>query len=285
MADLADRISELPPGASEIGPGFVDKYGTAFDATKHCRALHPTSRRLMPKGGRKPKSAEPSSSITSTLPANTAPEASANSSPSRPGSPGADPTAALGAEMAATMPEVTVTPTAAETAAASSNAKNGADPVGGSFIPTDEPEAAEKSTATDARAELMEDAKSSAEDNAEVACQTLYSLTGLVTGQTKEARPDSSEHAALRRTLAAYFRARGWVAVGTIAVVVSLFAYFIRTAQKDETAKVARDWWTRLWRTKAPPVPADRAENDAGGSGSASPAAAAPSHSRVIVVD
>lgn len=85
----------------------------------------------------------------------------------------------------------------------------------------------------------------SAEDSAEVACRAVYTALGFATGAPEEAIPTPAEHKNMQAMTAAYFRARGWVFAGGVAVCVALLAYLLRTVNRPKTHAKVRSWFSR----------------------------------------
>lgn len=86
---------------------------------------------------------------------------------------------------------------------------------------------------------------SSAEDSAEVACRAVYTVLGLATGAPEEALPTPAEHKNMQAMAAAYFRSRGWVFAGGVAVCIALLAYLLRTVNKPKTSQQVKRWFGR----------------------------------------
>lgn len=86
-----------------------------------------------------------------------------------------------------------------------------------------------------------------ADDAAEVTVSGLCAVTGLLTGEPDEARMKGGDHANLSKTVATYYRSRGWHLTGGLALAVALLAYLIRTARQPKTEKKLGNWWTN-WK-------------------------------------
>lgn len=220
-----DGVSAPVPGVS------TDAAGVPFDEARHLPRTNARTRRWMPR---------PPRGVAKRR-ANAAP---AGSSPAN----GASTPAA----------EVVAPPTIAPGAPAPWTAEEHATAAeGGGAIPPapGSPEALAQGGAA-APLDPATDAQSSPEANAEVACEVLYTATGLATGVPKEARPSPAEHAAMRRATAAYFTARGWTAVGGWAILIMVVAYLLRVFQKEGSQAKLSAWWDSLTATKgAPPAP------------------------------
>jgi hypothetical protein len=83
----------------------------------------------------------------------------------------------------------------------------------------------------------------SADDSAEVACRALYNVLGFATDAPEEAMPTPAEHKNMQSMTAAYFRSRGWVFAGGVAVCIALLAYLLRTANRPKTRARVRGWF------------------------------------------
>jgi hypothetical protein len=92
----------------------------------------------------------------------------------------------------------------------------------------------------------------SADDSAEVACRAVYTAIGFATNAPEEATPTPAEHKNMQAMVAAYFRSRGWLFAGGVAVCIALLAYLLRTANKPKTREAVRGWFSRSKPTPAP---------------------------------
>lgn len=104
--------------------------------------------------------------------------------------------------------------------------------------------------------------KADADDAAEVATQAIYLATGVATGHPDEARLRPGDHANLRNTLAAYFRAKGWAVTGGLAVGLALAAYFLKVGNAPKTGDTLRARFT-AWRESQRAATARRVSPDA----------------------
>lgn len=85
----------------------------------------------------------------------------------------------------------------------------------------------------------------SADDSAEVACRAIYTTLGFLTDAPEEATPTPAEHKNMQSMTAAYFRSRGWIFAGGVAVCIALLAYLLRLANKPKTREKVRGWFGR----------------------------------------
>jgi hypothetical protein len=108
--------------------------------------------------------------------------------------------------------------------------------------PAAPPAAAQETTRA---AEPAPELECNADDAAEVAANGIYLATGLATGEGEEARLKGSEHAQLKRTLAAYARSKGWHATGGLAVALALVAYVLVVLRRPKTEARLSNWWKR----------------------------------------
>jgi hypothetical protein len=92
----------------------------------------------------------------------------------------------------------------------------------------------------------------SADDSAEVACRAVYTTLGYLTDAPEEATPTPAEHKNMQAMVAAYFRSRGWLFAGGVAVCIALLAYLLRTANKPKTRETVRGWFRRMKPAPAP---------------------------------
>lgn len=81
------------------------------------------------------------------------------------------------------------------------------------------------SPSPDGGAPKSPDATLSPEATGDLACKTLYSLTGAVIGDHKAATATGAEHAALSANIGAYCKHRGILFTGTIALIGFAVAY------------------------------------------------------------
>ena len=97
---------------------------------------------------------------------------------------------------------------------------------------------------TDPKAKTVEtEVVGSADDSAEVACRAIYTSLGFLTDAPEEALPTPAEHKNMQSMTAAYFRSRGWVFAGGVAVCIALLAYLLRTANRPKTRAKVRGWF------------------------------------------
>jgi hypothetical protein len=92
----------------------------------------------------------------------------------------------------------------------------------------------------------------SADDTAEVACRAVYTTLGFLTDAPEEATPTPAEHKNMQTMAAAYFRSRGWIFVGGVALCIALLAYLLRTASKPKTRETVRGWFRTAKPTPQP---------------------------------
>jgi hypothetical protein len=95
----------------------------------------------------------------------------------------------------------------------------------------------------------------SADDSAEVACRAVYTTIGFFTDAPEEAMPTPAEHKNLQSMTAAYFRSRGWIFAGGVAVCIALLAYLLRTANRPKTRAKVRGWFGAKAVEQAPVEP------------------------------
>ncbi|MCF3650178.1 hypothetical protein [Synoicihabitans lomoniglobus] len=93
-----------------------------------------------------------------------------------------------------------------------------------------------------------------ADDAAEVAVGLAYMATGMATGEPSEARLKGGDHTNFKRTLAAYFKSKGWHLTGVLAVGVACVAYLLKVSRQPKTEAKFSGWMQRWKSDRAKPV-------------------------------
>lgn len=224
MSDTIDQIPEIPAGASPVAPGTLAK-GVPFDPARHIPRTNPKTGAWMPKGGRKPKTAAPSSGSTSSPPAPTEPATSANSSPSPAGSPGAS------VKIDDLIPLADAPKPAPAPGAPAQPPQPGPAPIP-DVGPSDAP-AGNGTPAPGAAPAPGRDVNMGHEAAGELAARVVYSVTGAVTGNHKAATATGDEHKNIKSAFAAFFAHRGVAFVGGVALVLVIVAYALGEGRKE----------------------------------------------------
>jgi len=199
-----------------IAPGALDRRGVPFDPARHIPKTHPFTGGWMPRGGRRPRTASPSSPSISAPPGRPVTGAPAEPSPS---SPAASP-AWSESERATTKP-----------------------------APAPDPE---KNGAPFAAVEIVD----RSEDAAEVTCRAMETVAGFAWEAPDEWAMSNAERSNAVKALAAWLRAKGWTTTGGWSVLIMFAAWFLKNVGKKESAKRTQTWLERLkaWAGKKPPV-------------------------------
>lgn len=227
MSDEIDNIPEIPATASPIAPGTTDRNGVPFDPARHLPKAHPRTGRWMPRGGRKPKNALPSSLSTSSPPDHTAATPEGSQPPISSPSPADSPAAPVSPEPPP--------PSFADIEQAA-----------GPTEPT-------PSKAPDAKAELVDNVEAQADG----AWRAVYALLGIITGAPEETTRSGAAHANNRDALASWMREADFRIKGWKAFAVSAVAYIAETFSRPKSAAKAKGW-RAAWFARSGPAQAPK---------------------------
>ena len=114
-------------------------------------------------------------------------------------------------------------------------------------------------------------------DAADVGCNVLYFIVGLIFDAHEEATPGKAEHENFVRTAAAYIRTTGWRATAGIAFLLRCLAYVLSVMRKPKAAAKVREYVNDMMGRGPMKNVTPKPDEPAPAAAPASPAAGGPS--------